>query len=244
LILFNSGAGIMMEVIVAYLTVGDPGDLGSNITKRAVDAVANVLHNYVRTADPMYGPLPMKGGLEKHRDSALSSASIQFMIAHEYAHILAGHFFGPNVEEAHLDTNIGSIDVLKKNHDQELEADDIAYRLILGVEDYDQFDFRAIDLALESHDWEVMDVGLTQKCRIAAPFVPLTIDFLLENVNTFQKDARAQSEWHGSHPSSLVRCLKLLDVWQGKETKYTGFISYPGMLLPWKDRIVEAVRAK
>ncbi|SPM41938.1 Mycobacterium numidiamassiliense ORFan [Mycobacterium numidiamassiliense] len=241
LVLVNSGMMVILQQVVAFLTRGDPDNPDSEKTREAADGVAAVLASYVELGDPFYGPLPVNGGLDGLRDSLLSGAAERFVIAHEYAHILALHFSDSDHDRTDIETSAGVISVLKKSHEQEFEADDLGYKLILGVEEYDRFDFTVIDAGLKSDDWDAWLEGVRQKSVIAGPFIFLILDLLLENLQEPAFMLDSDSKWSGSHPPSLARIGKLLEAFPDATPMQKGFINFPFMLFPWVDYVGEQI---
>ena len=104
---------------------------------------------------------------------ALSQASRAFVVAHEYAHVIAGHFDDHVMQPEKLATNAGPISVIKKDWNQEFEADIIAHKILLGVDDYTKLDVSVIDRALDFKEVSssVLTGALKLKSAIAAPFI-------------------------------------------------------------------------
>jgi hypothetical protein len=98
--------------------------------------------------------------------------------------------------------------VLLKNHAQEFEADDIGYRLTLGVADSEDFDLAMID-AGESCNLDAWRACLRHKSLIAAPFVPLTIDAILAKFGDAARLAGNRPTFAG-HPSAVRRAHRTL----------------------------------
>ena len=98
--------------------------------------------------------------------------------------------------------------MLLKNHAQEFEADDIGYRLTLGVADSEDLDLAMID-AGESDNLDAWRACLRQKSLIAAPFVPLTIDAILAKFGDAARLAGNRPTFAG-HPSAVRRAHRTL----------------------------------
>lgn len=237
LVLINSGTIMMLQQVVTFLWRGDANDPSSLATLEAADGVAEVLASYVQDGDPFYGPKPVLGGIRAVVSGSMDAAALKFVIAHEYGHILAGHLAEPYPTSLVLETPVGAIDVVGQNHAQELEADDIGYRLTLGVVANDDFDLATIDAGEGSHDHDALHAGLRLKCLIAAPFVPLTVDAILGKfVDAAEALGRRASR--DTHPPAVERIQRLLAKRPGSSPRHYGFINVPFMLLPSIDRIV------
>lgn len=172
-----------------------------------------------------------------------TKACEMFVLAHEYGHVLAGHFDDEALRLEHLHTEVGHIEVIKKDWQQELEADTIAYKIILGVEEYNDIDLSVIDKPLEQEmptgeDWAN---GLTLKCAIAAPFLFFTIDGIITEVKRRLNDQPVSIIFDSRHPSSQMRIGNLLPVLEGKNPRYTGYANYPGILVRAFDEICEKI---
>ena len=240
LVLVNSGTLMMLQQVVTFLWRGDADDPLSPPSLEAADGVAHVLAKYVEYGDPFYGPKPIGGGLFAMASSLMSAAAMKFVVAHEYGHILAGHFAEPNREPIAIETEVGVIDVLQKNHEQEFEADEIGYRLTLGVAAYEDFNLKVIDVE-DDANLNILRAAMRQKSLIAAPFVPLTIDAILDK---FRKAARSAGNKQGAletHPAATDRIERLLGRCPSNNPHYSGFINLPFMLLPSVERIVTVI---
>jgi hypothetical protein len=198
---------------------------------------SQVLASYVEHGDPFYGPTPLDGGMLAVASSLMSTAAMKFVVAHEYGHILAGHLAEPNLEPIAIETEIGAIEVLPKNHAQEFEADEIGYRLTLGVAANEDVNLAVID-SEDGADLHALRAAVRQKCLIAAPFVPLTVDVVL---GKFSKVARSFGNKPGlleTHPPAHDRIKRLLGHRPSTNPRHSGFINIPFMLLPSVERIV------
>lgn len=173
LVLVNSCTLMMMQQAVTFLWCGNADDPNSKESLQAAEGVAEVLAAYVQHGDPYYGPKPLVGGLLGVAASLMAAAARKFVVAHEYGHILARHLSEPNVEPVKLET-----EVLRNSYAQEFGADDIGYRLTLGVAANEDFDLAVIDAGY-SHGLDAMRAGLSKKSLIAGPFVALTVDAIL-----------------------------------------------------------------
>jgi hypothetical protein len=240
LVLVNSGTLMMLQQVVTFLWRGDPDHPTAPESLLAADGVAEILAAYVEHGDPYYGPKPLAGGVPAFAGSLMVSAAMKFVVAHEYGHILAGHLAEPDAETLALETKVGSIEVLRKNHAQEFEADDIGYRLTLGVAANEAFDLAVID-AGKSGDLDAVRAGLKQKCVIAAPFVPLTVDAILDKFYAAARSAANKPASRDTHPPADERIGQLLARRPGKGPQHSGFINLPFMLLPSWERIVEVM---
>jgi len=237
LVLVNSGTIAMLQQVVTFLWRGDADHPSSPASLQAADGVAEVLASYVEYGDPFYGPRPLAGGLLAVASSLMDEAAMEFVVAHEYGHILAGHLNQPDAEPLALETEVGAIEVLRKNRAQEFEADDIGYRLVLGVAAAEEFDLAVID-AGDSDDLDALRAAVRQKCLIAAPFVHLTIDVILGKFFDAAHLAGNRPVSPDTHPPAVERIERLLALTPSRNPHHSGFINLPFMLLPSVERIV------
>lgn len=240
LVLVNSGTLMMLQQVVTFLWRGDADQPASPKSLQAADGVAEILATYVEHGDPFYGPKPLAGGMLMMASSLMTAAALKFVVAHEYGHILAGHLAKSESESLALETGVGTVEVLRKNHTQEFEADDIGYRLTLGVAANEDFDLGIID-AGNSGDLETLRAGIRQKCLIAAPFVLLTVDAILDRFFDAARSAHNRPAPRDTHPPSDQRIERLLARSPGAGPHHSGFINVPFMLLPSVKRIVDAM---
>lgn len=240
LVLVNSGTLMMLQQVVTFLWRGDADHPTAPASLQAADGIAEVLAAYVEHGDPYYGPKPLAGGVLAVASSLMAEAVMKFVVAHEYGHILGGHLSEPDAEPLTLETEVGAIEVLRKNHSQEFEADDIGYRLTLGVGASEDFDLAVID-AGQSGDLDAFRAGLRQKCLIAAPFVPLTVDAILGKFFEARRSAGNKLASGDTHPPANERIERLLARRPGRGPRHSGFINLPFMLLPSVERIVRVM---
>ena len=83
--------------------------------------------------------------------------------------------------------------------------------------------------------------GVEQKSLIAAPFVPLTIEVIVNQFNDAAHVLGNNLASRDTHPRAIERIKRLMDFRPGKNPFYTGFINIPFMLLPSVERIVTVV---
>jgi hypothetical protein len=117
LILVNSGTLAMLQQVVTFLWRGDADNPNDPASLLAADGVAEVLASYVEHGDPFYGPKPLGGGMRSAAARLMTAAARKFVVAHEYAHILAGHLAHPDPEPFALETEVDVVEVLRKNHE-------------------------------------------------------------------------------------------------------------------------------
>ena len=242
IVLINSGLLVSIEQIVEFLVAGDPDDPANDVANRTtIDGVVEVLKTYLRFGDPFFGPKPLSGGLTMFLVHALSQACRAFVVAHEYGHVIAGHFEGRAMQLEQLETNDGTISVIKKEWKQELEADTIAHKIVLGIDDYAQLDLAIIDEAFASDDFKssVLARATEVKAAIAAPFVFLTIDAILADVQEALRIASSATRSDNTHPPAQKRMANLMSNFEGLAPKYTGYINFAGILWAHIDEICE-----
>jgi hypothetical protein len=237
LVLVNSGTLMMLQQVVTFLWRGNADDPKSRESLEAADGVAEVLAAYAQHGDPFYGPKPLVGGMPALGGTLMTAAATKFVLAHEYGHILAGHLAEANVERVKLETEVGALEVLRKNHAQEFEADEIGYRLTLGVASIEDFDLGVID-AGNSDDLNAIREGCKRKCLIAGPFVALVVDAILHRFYNSRHAAGGKVPSDDAHPLADDRIEALLARCPGKGPRHSGFINFPFMLLPSWERMV------
>jgi hypothetical protein len=240
LVLVNSGLLTVVQQITEFLVAGDPDratDGTANVA--AIDGVVAVLEAYLRFGDPFFGPKPMSGGMAMLLRSALSRATQAFVVAHEYAHVIAGHFDDRDAQLEQLATSVGPVGVIKKSWRQELEADTVAHKILLGVDDYAAIDLAAIDQAFAPGEasGSVLGRALELKAAIAAPLIVLTIDAIVTDVVAAARRVSGVVRADATHPPARVRMDNLITALHGLGPRYTGFINFAGILWAHADEI-------
>lgn len=228
---------MMLQQVVTFLCRGKADDPKSPESLESADGVAEVLAAYVKYYDPYYGPKPLVGGILGMAASLMTAAAEKFVVAHEYGHILAGHWAKPNAELVKVESKLGTIEVLRKNYEQEFEADDIGYRLTLGVASTKDFNLGTIDAA-HSGNPDAMPAAHRQECLIAGPFVLLRIDAILRKFQAAHlADGNPTSD--DTHPPAAERIKALMAHRPGRgRRRYSGFTKIPSMLQSSVERIV------
>ncbi len=215
LVLVDSGCLTVIKQATEYLVIyGDPDHPNDREANRtAIEGIVEVLDSYLEFGDPFFGPKPLSGGLEAYVRHFVAKKMLEFVLAHEYGHVLAGHFKESHGAEEIVDTNIGQVSLLRKSQLQELEADIIAYKIVLGVEKFSDINLTVMDKPYEDPehcsgaDWAD---ALKLKSALAAPFIFLTFDSLLETVNIARSAASGKAQLESSHPSARTRMDRLM----------------------------------
>jgi len=243
LVLVDSGALVVIQQVAEFLVDGDPDHPDDREANRGtVDGIVDVLDAYLEHGDPFFGPRPLTGGLQSLLKLHLREATQRFIVAHEYAHILAGHFNQNQGAVEPVETRAGVTDTLRKEWAQELEADTIGYKLLLGVDEYSEINLAVIDKPYSDPenctgaDWSA---GLALKSALAAPFIMLTIDLFLETVSQVMAYARKKTPSRSSHPPARERMDNVFPAIKRLAPKYAGFVNYAGILWAHETEISE-----
>jgi len=240
LILINSGLMVVIKQVVEYLVAGDPDrPRDREVNKTAIDGVIEVLKAYITQGDPFFGPKPLSGGIEMLLVHALTEKTRSFVIAHEYGHIFGGHFSGNVLKTESISTRVGDIKVLSKEYQQELEADTIAQKILLGVKNYDDLDVSVIDSAMQNDEREVLGDALMVKAAFAGPIIILTIAGILEDVWKVKDHVNGKTSLKKTHPPARIRMDNMMDCISKFSSKYTGFVNFASILWAHNDEIVE-----
>lgn len=224
LVLVNSGAMVLIRTVYSLLaSLRDLNHISADA--EVVSVMGEVFDSYNRNGDPMYGPLNQAFGSDAIVATVLTRACDRFMIAHEYAHILAGHLVRQRKRLCSLSTPAGSIKVTEKDYQMELEADLIAYELLIGTDQPNQIDttyFRQI----ESGDQSELIRALEQAALIVAPLLFLAIDLLTQRVASSFKDPNAGFERSKTHPSTVERIDQIIRLVNQAPPQTTGLLKF------------------
>lgn len=207
LILVNSGAGVLIRTIYSLLASSTTLDDLSE-SSPVVSKVGAILDSYLRTGDPMYGPLNEAEGSSAMLAVALTESCRKFMIAHEYAHVVAGHLNKGPKKQCSLPTLAGNVRVFRKPHAEELEADLIAYELLIGASDPSRIDMTHFR-RLNEGDGSALGYVMEQAALVVGPQLFLAIDLLLQRAATSFADPRAGFEASKTHPSTVDRMKQI-----------------------------------
>lgn len=224
LILVNSGASVLIRTVYSLLASVRHLD---RITKESdvVSIMGEVFESYQSSGDPMYGPLNQAFGSDAILAAALTLACDRFMIAHEYAHVLAGHLVGSRKRLSSLSTPAGNINVSEKDYQMELEADRIAYELLIGTDQPSQIDTTYFRQA-EAGDPTVTTKAMECAALMVAPLLFLAIDLLRQRVASSFKDPNAGFERSMTHPSTVERMQQIISQIKHAPPRTTGFMNY------------------
>ncbi|MBY5855936.1 hypothetical protein ELH53_32755 (plasmid) [Rhizobium ruizarguesonis] len=232
LVLVDSGILVLFHQ-VSYLLAGKQLDDDSD--EDILDSVAKILVAYFGFGDPFYGPAPVSGGFKSILALQLSDAVMRFIIGHEYAHMLLGHFDDERPAQEMVQTEVGTIEVLKRSWAQEFEADDLGHRLAMGLEKYDDIDLTVIDQAIEGSDRDILDASRI-KSEMAAPWIFFGVVALVESIRAALAAAGAMAPSEGKHPPARERLGKLTH-FMSLEARYTGFMSLCGPMMSYQPEI-------
>lgn len=135
LVLVNSGLMDLLysvaKINVASSRLGDEPPLVDE--RQTAVALADVLNAYVFGANAALArALPPLEGRRRILAEDIAQTCEHFVLAHEYAHVLAGHFDDPH-NLVSVTTPIGRLDVLAKSREQEFEADRMGVEILASA---------------------------------------------------------------------------------------------------------------
>jgi hypothetical protein len=194
LVLVQSGLIVGLRQILQALTLG--GDLSSASlhSPLVIDTLAAIVRAYSEYGDPFYGPHALGSGPAAAMADIAAHACQEFVVAHEYGHILCGHFDSPQLQT--VSTPGGSATAISRSWQQEYEADATAYELLLEQ-----------PLSGTSIGVEVgFGQGSVRLFRESAPFITLQILDMLQRGVPARKERSVHEK---SHPALLDRQREL-----------------------------------
>ncbi|KPK85798.1 MAG: hypothetical protein AMJ94_18610, partial [Deltaproteobacteria bacterium SM23_61] len=248
LILVNSGLLFFLKQIIEALNMGREFDKVQK-DEEVITTIAQAILTYLRFRDPVFGPTPLAGGLKMFLVMFLTEACEQFVLAHEYGHILSGHLDGQLGNLQVVRTKVGDVEIIKNDWKQEFEADDVGYELLIGGKDAGEIDFDVIDQAkgLESimtpEEVSTVGKGARLMAALAAPLLFFTIESLVTKtwLAIHKKDAEALLS--RTHPPSEIRLDRIRKRISWIPMKYLGHAIYPAVLVKMTEAITERVKA-
>lgn len=249
LILVNAGLPFFVTQIVNALNMRQ--DLGKVPDDEEITTtIAHIIVAYLRFGNPAAGPMPLVGGLDSQIVMFLTDACCQFVLAHEYAHILSGHFDRESPKLQVLPTNVGRVEFIKNDWEQEFEADAVGYELMIGGKNPDEVDLGIIDKAkaamqsnMTPEDWCTFRKAAELMAALAAPFLFFAIDNVVSKTwaAIHQRDTAALLSQ--THPSSEMRMEKFRKKTSWIPVEYLGHTIYAATLWKMTDAIARRAKA-
>jgi len=215
-VLINAGlarlAYAMAKLFSASINIGTDAQGGSNFRGDGTDIasspgqdvsgiIAELVAAYLAGGEAESARrLPVMTGVRGVLVTTLTIKLEEFVLAHEYAHIVANHLTSDR--HALCRTPVGDIEVVKKSVQEELEADDIALRIVLA--DYREV-FKAPALLSRLGPDQVFDLQMT----LAGLALFFAIDDLIVKV-IVGLSGDLDRLFSKGHPPSVFRAARLL----------------------------------
>jgi hypothetical protein len=270
LVLVNSGLSVLTLALLRTLNSAasdDPFDVVHD--DKAVDSIRRIAIAYLQWNDPIYGPLPLGGGIKGMRASALAGACLEFVIAHEYSHILSGHLDRSRKETGKVTTPMGPLDIVKNRWEDEFEADLLGYQILLGHEKPSELDLSLLDIvesqlaeAAAGHppppeEARSITQAIEQKATLVAPLVLLAMDELLSRTARALRGKDTSTLFDvpeeklasylegglisGDHPPGIERFDRIMSLLKPVPQRHLNFLSLPVALLYIGDKVVKQI---
>jgi hypothetical protein len=234
LILVNSGLPFFIKQVTEALNAHEDVTRAAKSTK-TVDLLARILIAYLRFGDPVFGPKPMTADLIAMRSLWMSDACCEFVVAHEYGHVLAGHLDAGATAHA-LPTRAGAVDVIRKAWDQEFEADRIGYELTIGGSSEAEVDLDVIDRGRDHPQprsveyFQAMQRGAKLMAALTAPLYLFELESLLIAVWETIHDRDAATRFSSTHPPSHSRRNAIGEAMAWIPKHHMRYIAFPWVL--------------
>lgn len=239
LILVNSGLVYFIKQIFEALVAPEEGHYREL-------AISFATINYLLRRDAEYLPAFPIEGLDSLHVQILSSACYDFVLAHEYGHILRGHLSSDANPARILSTGVGAIPVLNMSWEQEYEADEFASNIITTGKEAlsDEMINRAMQMTSTPQteaDWLAYLRVSGVMAEFVAPFFFFTIEKLLIETSAKLREAQITVEINSTHPPDELRQKNLL-VKLGAKNSF--FLSPNNYFISWilgLERLIEPV---
>jgi len=235
LILVNSGLSYFFRQVLVALCMRDP--VGAD----ELELISQAIAAYVLHRDPAAGPQPVAGGHAAMLSHALQRACGDFVVAHEFGHLLAGHLDVPAARSRMLPVHGGrEVAVIDKSWQQEFEADAIGFSLLLGGRSLDTIK-QIIDEG--EHDTRVAGQGIELLSALAAPMIFFILESLVARCIQEAEGVQWRDAMTSTHPPSRDRLTALYEDSIGSMGMYLRYANLAGPLVSEEAAIVERVHA-
>jgi hypothetical protein len=206
LVLVNTGLVFYLAQIIRSLNMEQVAEADR------IESIAQATAAYIRHGSPAAGPQPHAGGAGMFVAHLLSRACGDFVVAHEFGHLLAGHLDVAQRPKRMLATNAGNVAVIDKSWEEEHEADAIGFSLILGGRAPQEVDLSVIDaVKVAPDDTELWETAVRLMGALAAPMLVFMIEDLLLKCILAAKGHRSTLQARSTHPPSRERVGRLYD---------------------------------
>lgn len=235
LILVNSGLSYFFRQVLVALCMRDP------VGAEELDLIGQAIAAYVLHRDPAAGPQPLAGGHAAMLSHALQRACGDFVVAHEFGHLLAGHLDVPAGLSRMLPVRDGrEVPVIDKSWQQEFEADAIGFSLLLGGRSLDAVK-QIIDEGKQ--DIRVAAQGIELLAALAAPMIFFILESLVAKCIQAAEGAQLPVAAPSTHPPSRDRLTALYEHSIEAMGMYLRYANLARPLVSEEAAIVERVHA-
>jgi hypothetical protein len=194
LVLVNSGLLHLVPDVLKIMIVARPAFGESPLLEpaHAAAALAEVFNAYVFGNGAVVArPLPELSGQRLDLQRLMSRRATQFVVAHELAHVIAGHLM-MSWRQTDPHTPVGALDTQAVGWPREYEADRMAARIMLGSLD-----------GLSPWDRDTVEPYL-----VGAILLVLALH---EVVAILAEASRRPVPFEGSHPPALLRIQSMVE---------------------------------
>jgi hypothetical protein len=170
-VLLNAGSNILFHEVIAAMLKNSEGKIESE----QLDRLATLLVEYANGLNLLSLSAPVIPELEKRiRLKIYCDALRNFIVAHEYGHILRGHFKDAPIVDSSTSAELKE-QFIRKSWDQEFQADDTATELTLGKDFPTAEQQKTLVDADSSYDIETIRTAAELQAACAAPVIMFTI---------------------------------------------------------------------
>src|ERR1700685_1636490 len=140
LILINTGLLYFVKQVIEALCSDQSNE------QTLIEEIAHAVLAYLVRTDPVYGPMPNASDNLALTAQQLEFAVYDFIIAHEYGHLLRGHL-DADEQNRMLAVDAASLPVINKSWEQEYEADEVGYAFTLS--EMKELNWQTVDRLLD-----------------------------------------------------------------------------------------------
>lgn len=194
-VLLNAGSNVLFRHVISSL-LREPG---AELEPAKLEFLATLFVEYAKGLNLLSVPAPVAAGMEVIKLGIYIRALRNFIVAHEYGHILKGHFSEVPAVNPSTAAEVNE-QFIRKSWEEEFQADDVAVELTLG-RDFPSDEQRRVlaDVQSSSPDTTVILAAAELQAASVAPVIIFTIMSFFDLAVRVVKD-KSKKILYETHP--------------------------------------------